>query len=572
MSGSVEEQRGDAISRILREANHETFSAAKDAIMQKVLMATLQEAVDELGSPEDIADRALALLGAEHTSLHGAVDALRERLLGEVVRHSTDVLADPEAAAAAARTRIPEDEPSLVEATEALKERLLRDVADRTTEALADAVAVSLQARAVLGDAPPVVVSAVDELRQRLIAEIARHSSEALSNPEATARQAIALMDQQHATILQAIDRLKEQILQNIVRESLARISDEVGGMSPPSGPLRPSDRAPQGPPAAETGSVAPRTAPADGSSGEIAPSAHLRRKAANGFPVDEPVAAPDASVDAVPAMGFYLYGIVENHADGFADAFPEGGIDPEYPPILLPLDAVAAIVSKVPLAPFRKKDAAWKETVAQAHERVLSQAAVAGCAVLPTYFGRTYESIGALKDALAEETDAIGAAMERLAGKREWHVKIYCDPERVQEAVGRSEEAVDAFKIEFADSVHLWSEEAPDAELARLEEGLHLAPGEVVETILSSCRERSYRLLTSCAVDVHRISLSVDSVFGNNRMVLNASYLVEEEAGGTFRDALARLVAEYEDLGLVYYVKGPHMPCRFALSDAPSL
>ena len=50
---------GDSILRILWEGNEETFAAAKNAIMQRVLVATLQAAFEDLGSPEAIARQAL---------------------------------------------------------------------------------------------------------------------------------------------------------------------------------------------------------------------------------------------------------------------------------------------------------------------------------------------------------------------------------------------------------------------------------------------------------------------------------------------------------------------------------
>ncbi len=54
--------------------------------------------------------------------------------------------------------------------------------------------------------------------------------------------------------------------------------------------------------------------------------------------------------------------------------------------------------------------------------------------------------------------------------------------------------------------------------------------------------------------------------------MVLNASYLIVEEQGKVFRAALERLAVEYEQLGLVYYIGGPHLPCRFASPETPTL
>ena len=50
---------GDSILRILWEGNEETFAAAKNAIIQRVLVATAQAAFEDLGSPDAIARQAL---------------------------------------------------------------------------------------------------------------------------------------------------------------------------------------------------------------------------------------------------------------------------------------------------------------------------------------------------------------------------------------------------------------------------------------------------------------------------------------------------------------------------------
>ncbi len=177
---------GDSISKLLLEENRDTFAAARQAIVERVLRATVQEAINALGGPEDIASKALDLVGTDH----------------EVLRKAQATLTG----------------------------RLLQGVARRTTEALADAGQTAQQAQAHVGDEHEALTQATGALKGRLLAEIARRATEALADADEAAQQAQARIGAEHETILAAVDQLKARILQTIVSGSLARIQDEVGG------------------------------------------------------------------------------------------------------------------------------------------------------------------------------------------------------------------------------------------------------------------------------------------------------------------------------------------------------
>jgi hypothetical protein len=143
-SGSQAEQpaSGDSISRILRERNKETFAAAKGAIMERVLLATVQEAIEDLGSPDQIAERALQHIEKEHTALRDAIATVQERLVEQVAHRSTEELADPEATALRDLERVEDDHKTILKAKNLLKMRLVEAIARRSTEELADTEAV----------------------------------------------------------------------------------------------------------------------------------------------------------------------------------------------------------------------------------------------------------------------------------------------------------------------------------------------------------------------------------------------------------------------------------------------
>ena len=517
----------DAIARILRTGNKETFDAAKDAIMKRVLLATVQEAIEDLGSPDDIAERALQHLEEEQTPLLQAVVKVKERLLEDVARRSTDELADAEATAQ--------------------------------------------QARAHIDDEHEAVVGAVDELKHRLIHEIARRSTDELADAEAAAQQAQALIGDEHAAILQAIDTLKGQILETIVQQSLAKISDAVSTplaveeLFQPQTPRKPYvktsivEARPPAPSARVESPEAPSSAPQ-----------MRRKKTANGYVVeDSPLAAAPPAEEAETPDTYYVYGIVANQGLVLADALADADIDPPYTPYLMPYQSVAAIVSCLP---GTMQQAIRQEDLHRVQERILEQVNAAGIAVLPMYAETTHPSQEHLQKALARYVDTLDTALKTLDEKQEWNVKIYCDSEKVQQEVYARDETIDSFLEQFVETAELWSDAGAEVELEALQEGMDTSLPDVVENLLDNCQKNCHRMLHMVSLDSRMAPASDDSVFGNSRMVLNASYLVAEDQGESFRVALERLAIDYEKLGLVYYIGGPNPPCRFASAETPML
>ena len=176
------------------------------------------------------------------------------------------------------------------------------------------------------------------------------------------------------------------------------------------------------------------------------------------------------------------------------------------------------------------------------------------------------------LEKALDKYAETLHAALEALAGKHEWNVKIYCDASKVQQEVHTRDEDIEAFLEHFAATADLWSESGAEIEIEAVREGLETPLPEVIDLILSNCQHHIHRTLHAVSIDSRVAPASEDSVFGNSNMVLNASYLVVEAQGKAFRTVLEHLSTEYEQLGLVYYIGGPHTPCRFAPSDVPML
>src|SRR5205085_11872727 len=88
--------------------------------------------------------------------------------------------------------------------------------------------------------------------------------------------------------------------------------------------------------------------------------------------------------------------------------------------------------------------DIEWLEVVARAHEDVLERALGAGT-IVPLRLCTRDESEEGARRMLAEEHDTLGAALDHLAGREEWGVKLLVDPDRLaEEARARGAEGAD--------------------------------------------------------------------------------------------------------------------------------
>ncbi|MFQ5568265.1 MAG: GvpL/GvpF family gas vesicle protein [Rhodothermales bacterium] len=595
--------------------------------MEKVLIATLQEAIEDLGSPENIAEQALGhvaqknktlqhavtktkerlidrvanlstealaetdavaesaqeRIGEKHEALLKVQDTLRKRLLKEIARRSTSELANTESVALKARDMIDDEDNTIVHGKNALKAHLIMEIADRSLEEMGDAKATADRAKALIDDEHASILGAVDELKQHLIEEIARRSTEALGNTQATAKQAMALISKEQEDILKAINKLKEQILQTIVQESLSKISDEVGtsllmgSLSPaPPQPKTPAKSSSSKQAADARGPVEPK-ADSNGEQNVQAtpPTAHLRKKmAANGeYLMDESMLAAADPIEVESLLEgtdsvYYVHGVVAHPKRSLGHTLAE--LETMYPARLLSFDSVGVIVSPIPLDAFNDKEE--NEQIPAVQEHILEQVTSAGYAVLPMYSSLVHPSDEHLRNAVTSHLDALNDALNSLSGKQEWNIKIYCDREKVRREVQTHDKTVESFLEQFSKTVEMWSERGSDAEVEAMKEGMEIPLDEVIETILCNCEERCHRLLNEISDEDQVVPVSKDSVFGNSSMILNASYLVLENQGETFRTTLEGLATEHENLGLVYYVGGPHAPCHFTQSATPTL
>ena len=241
------------------------------------------------------------------------------------------------------------------------------------------------------------------------------------------------------------------------------------------------------------------------------------------------------------------------------ADPVPEGlpGVDGEHPVERIEHGGLAALVSAVPLDDYGEQalrrnlnDFPWLERVALGHEAVLEHA-LAATTIVPLRLCTIFDDEAGVRERLDAQHDAFAEALDALAGREEWSVKLLVDSAALEAAAG-----------------------APPAEPAEPE-------GSGAAYLLGRRRRRDAReqadhVAAELAEEVHATlrDAAADAVIGRpqNRelsghegeMVLNVAYLVERGQVERLRALVVELGERHRELGARLELSGPLPPYNF--------
>ncbi len=215
--------------------------------------------------------------------------------------------------------------------------------------------------------------------------------------------------------------------------------------------------------------------------------------------------------------------------------------------------DQLAAVVGSVDLAEFGKEalsrnleDLDWVAQKARAHDAVISAVARTG-AVIPVRMATVYLSEDGVREMLQQRRLDLEATLGRLCGRLEVGVKVYADPKRQHTPTGGKEGSE-----KISGTAYLMRRRQA---LVSREEAYQAAAVEA---------ERIHSTLMRYAVDGKRKPPPTRALSGRDDViVLNGTYLVDSDAVGLFREAVAALVMSTDKLSLE--TTGPWPPYSFA-------
>jgi len=257
------------------------------------------------------------------------------------------------------------------------------------------------------------------------------------------------------------------------------------------------------------------------------------------------------------PSKAIYLYGVVD-HPE--VQAVFEGVRTPD-PVRCIPIGHLGALVRDVALEEFgedalkeRMKDPKWLEEQVWNHARVL-EAAMRFGTVIPMKFLTIFRTEERLLESLSALNESLRELCGRLQGKEEWGVKVFGDPQCIQEAVEAQNDGVRQLKAQIAGkpSGTAYLMQKQSEELLRRESSLRLAVH--LESI--SCR------VSSVAHETKFNPATQESA--NRQMVLNASLLVKKTAFSSLANEVDALREEYLPRGFEFELVGPFPPYSFS-------
>jgi hypothetical protein len=300
-------------------------------------------------------------------------------------------------------------------------------------------------------------------------------------------------------------------------------------------------------------------------------PSTARRPRSARSRPKSSPKRATPRSATSAPAprrrdaaeqpaeRGYYVYGV----ASAREATVPDGleGVAPGEPVRLIEDAGLAAIASSVPLAEFGEtelhenlNDVAWLEATARTHERVLDEA-LARMTVVPMRLCTIYRSEEQVRKMLAGERDVLVDALQRLAGKTEWGVKLFAEEGALERAGAAGEGDDGTLEDGGASGGAAYLERKRRQARAR----------EDADRLAGEWAEEAHTRLARIASEALQNPLQRAEVSGHTgEMLLNGVYLVDDEDAEEFRRAVDGLAEAFRERAAAVELTGPWPPYNF--------
>ncbi len=276
--------------------------------------------------------------------------------------------------------------------------------------------------------------------------------------------------------------------------------------------------------------------------------------------------AAPASKVAAADSV-VYLYGVVRVAPGAKSSSLRLEGIVPEAAVRLVPNGDLAALVSTVPADRFSadalraaSADADWLRARVVAHDKVLKELCTR-FALVPFRFGTTCPDVADVPGILARQRARFDQAFDRIGDAAEWGVKLYCDLPALRRRV---EDAVPAIRS-MRETLASAGAGTQFFLRKRYDRAVEDQGSAYTAEIIARCHERLAAAARD-AVQVH-VRVPVDDD-GRPALAMNAAYLVDKDAAGAFKRALAQLKRELATEGFVLERTGPWPAYHFVSSD----
>lgn len=266
---------------------------------------------------------------------------------------------------------------------------------------------------------------------------------------------------------------------------------------------------------------------------------------------------------ETVPDTLTYLYAVVP----GDAPELPAGlrGID-GAPVRLVRAGGLAGVVSEVEADPYAEgaldahlTDLGWVGERGAAHEAVLLWLADRG-AVLPLTLFSLHSGPERVRELLEAEGERFRRGLERVAGRKEWGIRLWRVDERVAEHLDELSPRLRELAEEMAAA-------APGKRFLLRKKGDAMR-AEELRAVGADAARRVYDALAPLAAEARALPLPPRGADDQRALVLSGAFLVEEGGFPAFQRGVTEAAHRWGEAGFELEFTGPWPPYHFAGDD----
>ncbi len=241
------------------------------------------------------------------------------------------------------------------------------------------------------------------------------------------------------------------------------------------------------------------------------------------------------------PHQGLYVYGVIETPAFGSFGRSSIGSFQEDV--FAVHYGDVAAVVSRTPVFIFDPT-----RDNALAHEHVV-ETVMKNHTIVPMAFGTVFRTEEDIKEVLKSIYSSLKDVLRQMTGKQEFGLKVTWDRDRIIEELKREHEEIRRFHQELTRK-HLQS-----TYFARMQLG-RMIDKALMELAAKYVRDIYDGLRNVCVA-------SKDNKPIGEKMILNASFLIEKERENEFDAAVTRVAQKFGER-LNFRYTGPWPPYNF--------
>ena len=255
--------------------------------------------------------------------------------------------------------------------------------------------------------------------------------------------------------------------------------------------------------------------------------------------------------------LAFYVYCIAESAT--------AAELPPESLPSAIEEDAklewvvngeLAALSSEVPLASYNEEslaehlsDASWTAERAMRHETIAEYVAKRA-AIVPLRFGTIYLERAGIERMLSEKGRELREILERLRGREEWGVNVFCD----QSVLMSSITSVSPVLRELSER----AAHASPGQSYLMQKKIDALKVDESRAALNRIIEQVEKTLSEQTDDAKRLRVLKVEATEHGELKAKFAFLIKKSVFENFRDAAEHLAQEHQAAGLRLELTGP--------------